>query len=676
MNEESLARLAHAAGVSPRWNDVFGRTHEVAPQTLRLVLAALDLPANTKAETEDSYRLLMQPAPSLPSLVTGQVGEAVHVPARPGRYRLVLEDGRKFEGVSETALRGATIPAILEHGYHHLEHDGQETTLAIAPPRCFTIPEALGNARGWGLAVQLYSLRRDGDAGIGSLSALADFAREAARRGASALAISPMHAQFSADPDRFSPYAPSSRTALNVLHSTIGATFQNDRTLNAEAEHLERLSLIDWPAASRFRLDRLREIIDLSLRDPDFQRGFAEFKTRRGDMLASHAIFETLHAHFFRRDHTRWHWRTWPGAYQNPASPEVAAFADAHAREVEFHAAMQFLADCGLRDAQRAARGAGMAIGLVSDLAVGADSGGSQCWGRQQETLLGLTVGAPPDLLQRQGQNWGLTAFSPRGLVRSGFSAYREMLETALAHAGGMRVDHAMGLNRLWVIPEGADGADGAYLSFPERDLLRLVALESVRRRAIVIAEDLGTVPEGFSDRLREAGIGGMRILWFERDEAQGFKPPSHWSSRAAAMTSTHDLPTVAGWWSERDIDWREKLGSGTDTALEREERARDRALLWATMRESGAATGDPPDPLDGAAAADAACAHVARSACELAMIPLEDALALVEQPNLPGTLDEHPNWRRRLPASSEILLADDAVARRLQQLDIHRQQQ
>ena len=201
-----------------------------------------------------------------------------------------------------------------------------------------------------------------------------------------------------------------------------------------------------------------------------------------------------------------------------------------------------------------------MGIGLISDLAVGTDSGGSQCWSRQQETLLGLTVGAPPDLLQRKGQNWGLTAFSPHGLIQNGFLTYREMLETALAHAGGMRIDHAMGLNRLWVIPDGADGSEGSYLSFPEQDLLRLVALESYRHKAVVLAEDLGTVPEGFTERLRDAGIDGMRVLWFERDKNQQFTPPAHWTSRAAAMTSTHDLPTVAGWWKGRDIEWREEL--------------------------------------------------------------------------------------------------------------------
>jgi 4-alpha-glucanotransferase len=377
-------------------------------------------------------------------------------------------------------------------------------------------------------------------------------------------------------------------------------------------------------------------------------------------------LFEALHGHFFAADPGAWHWRSWPAAFRDRASPQIAAFAREHAGEIDFHAWLQFRADSGLATAQAACRGAGMGIGLISDLAVGTDSGGSQCWSRQQETLLGLSVGAPPDLLQRQGQNWGLTAFSPPGMVAAGFSTYRDMLHTALAHAGGMRIDHAMGLNRLWVIPDGASGAEGAYLSFPERDLLRLIALESQRHRAIVLAEDLGTVPDGFQDRLREAGLCGMRVLWFERDLQGDFIPPAHWTHRAAAMTSTHDLPTVAGWWAGRDIDWNLRLGNVADEHAARAERAGERTRIWAALCRSGAADGPPPAPGEGARAADAACAHVGGSACELVVLPIEDALALVEQPNLPGTLHEHPNWQRRLPET----LFDGHATRRLALLD------
>ncbi len=657
MTDASLQRLARAAGIAASWKDVFGATHHIMPPTLRAVLAALDLPADTDAAIEESLRRASTPPVLLPPLVTAQQGWQVELPVAPGRYSLTLDDGRSFDGFAEPRPGGASIPAILEPGYHRLVMGDAAATVAVAPARGFTAPEAMRTARGWGLAVQLYALRRPGDGGIGDFAALAELAPQAARHGAQAIGISPVHAQFSADPDRFSPYAPSTRTALNVLHAALDASHA-DPLMRA----LEQNDLVDWPRATRLRLQLFRAQFDAARADQGEMAALAGFRTVQGAQLHDHAVFEALHAHFFGADPALWHWRDWPTAFRNPAGQAVAAFAGDHADEVDFHAWLQFRADRGLAAAQAACRAAGMGIGLVSDLAVGTDSGGSQCWSRQDETLLGLTVGAPPDLLQRDGQNWGLTAFSPPGLVRRGFSAYRDMLHTALAHAGGMRIDHAMGLNRLWVIPDGASGAEGAYLSFPERDLMRLIALESHRHRAVILAEDLGTVPDGFQDRLSEAGISGMRVLWFEQDQAGAYVPPDRWTPRAVAMTSTHDLATVAGWWTGRDIDWGETLDRVADPAVTRAERDLERGRLWQAFRDSGAADGDPPGEGEGGIVADAACRHVGGSACELVMLPMEDALALVEQPNLPGTLHEHPNWQRRLPAT----LFDEDVTRRL----------
>ena len=247
-----------------------------------------------------------------------------------------------------------------------------------------------------------------------------------------------------------------------------------------------------------------------------------------------------------------------------------------------------------------------MRIGLIADLAVGISSAGSQAWTNQNDILIDLEIGAPPDVYNAKGQNWGLTTFSPRALSAGGFAPFIATLQACLRHAGGLRIDHAMGLLRLWVMPRGADPNEGAYLAYPVDDLLRLTALESHRHRAIIIGEDLGTVPAGFRDRIGQAGIYGMRVLWFER-ERNRFTPPQGWFAAAVAMTSTHDLPTVAGWWRGKDIEVRRQCGLVEDAEKERAARTRDREMLWRACRRAKAAEGDLPAPTETARVANAA---------------------------------------------------------------------
>jgi 4-alpha-glucanotransferase len=651
----SLHALAIAAGIVPRWVDVHNRWHDVADHTLRLILAAMRLPAGSDTEMAESQALLAEQARRLPPMVTATVGQPSHI-ALAGRFTVTFEDGTAYDGDA----RDGILPPIDIPGYHRLDIAGQHTTLAVAPRRGFTVQDAAPGHRPFALAVQLYALRRPGDGGLGDFGALQDLIPAAARLGAAGIAISPVHAQFSADPDRFSPYSPSSRIQLNVLHAPV--------PLPPEAEALEQHALVDWPAAARYRLAALRAAYQAAT--PHVLASLAAYRAEQGDALQNHAVFEALHAREFAAG--RWHWRGWDPTLQDPASPAVLAFAAEHADEVGLHAFMQFMADTSLAETQRVARDNGMSIGLIADLAVGADSGGSHCWSRQAEILPGMSVGAPPDLLSTQGQNWGLAAFSPTGLRQNGYRAFLEMLRNAMRHAGGVRIDHALGLARLWVVPDGLPSADGAYIAFPTTDLLRLIALESARARAIVLGEDLGTIPEGFQDRLAEAGTLGMRVLWFEKLHGL-FLDPRAWTKPATAMTSTHDLATVAGWWTGRDLEWRSRLGlaGGPDRdAAEQAERTTDRAALWAAFNYSGAATDPMPATNDPEPVVDAAARHMATAACDLVILPIEDALGLHEQPNLPGTMAEHPNWRRRLDGPAANLLDDPRVAQRLHSLN------
>ena len=651
---EPLHDLARAAGVAPAWQDYRLQWHDVSPETLRNVLGHLGLPAASDAQITESRAILADRSHHLAPLITAEQGKPVPMGSR-GTWKLTLETGEQHDGHTDTEL----LPPVDTPGYHRLEFAGQQTILAVAPRRGFTVGDAVPGTRPWALAVQLYALRRDNDGGIGDFRALQDLVGPAARHGAAAIAISPVHAQFSADIHRFSPYSPSSRIQINVLHAGI------DLPDTAESRRLSNEPLVDWSAAARLRLDALKAAFDHAT--PALLQQFAEYRTAEGDALESHARFEALHAHQFAEG--RWHWRDWPIELQSPESLAVQRFAVAHRQEVDLHAFMQFTADQSLQAVQAAALAAGMPIGLIADLAVGADSGGSQCWARQAEILAGMSVGAPPDLLSVSGQTWGLAAFSPTGLKQNGYRAFIEMLRHAMRHAGGVRIDHALGLARLWVVPDGASAREGAYLTYPLEDLLRLIALESHRNRAIVLGEDLGTIPGGFQERLAEAGALGMRVLWFER-YGPLFTDPRSWTRAAAAMTSTHDLATVAGWWAGRDLHWRGSLGisgGAANHAREEQERIEDRKTLWSAMEYSGAVVGPAPEPDDADTIADAAARHVARSSCDLVILPIEDALALLEQPNLPGTMNEqHPNWRRRLDGPAATLLDSPRVTARL----------
>ncbi|SHJ81031.1 4-alpha-glucanotransferase [Roseomonas rosea] len=670
MSEQELRELAQAAGIAVEWRDVNNRDHSVGPEAMRAILAALELPAGSEAEIRESRETLRAEARALPPLCTALQHRPVllGLPGEP-EFRLRLESGARREGRARQQDGLCTLPPVDEAGYHRLEIGGQETILAVCPQRCHGIEPG---TRPWGLAAQLYSPHRRGDGGIGDFTGLAQLAVSAARRGADAIAISPVHAQFSADPERFSPYAPSSRLFLNVLHADPAA--MGEETLRAalaetglagEFARLEALELVEWPAAARLRLRLFRSIFDRFSGDPAFDR----FREEGGEALESHARFEALHGHLYGRDPSLWHWKDWPAEYRRPDAPGVARFAREHEREVSFHAFLQWIADRGLGEAQAAFRGAGARIGLIADLAVGTDAGGSHGWSRQGQILSGVGVGAPPDIFSPLGQSWGIAAFSPRGLRDGGYTAFLEMLRAAMRHGGGVRIDHAMGLARLWLVPNGQDADQGAYLHFPVMDMLRLVALESRRNGAIVVGEDLGTLPEGFREKLDETGLMGLRVLYFEQGRDHRFTPPSQWSPGAVAVTTTHDLPTVAGWWKGRDIEWRARLGllgEGNDGSEQRQERQLDRTRLWQAMRENGVAEGDMPGEEEGAKVATAAARHVASAACALALLPMEDALALEEAPNLPGTTEGHPNWRRRLPGEAATMLDQPETAARL----------
>lgn len=684
MTDEALRALAIDAGLQPRWIDNDGAERDVSVETLRAALQALDLPATTAADLEASHARLgqEQSAVGLPPLIVAGVGTPIALGPSGARahVRVEYECGGAVE--FETNDQG-DLPPIDRIGYHRLLLDGCERAVAVAPGAAHTLADAAAGRRMWGVSAQIYGLRSSGGDEIGHFGAVAELAEGAARHGADLVALSPAHALFLADLNHYTPYSPSNRLFYNALYADPAQVLGARRVAAVDghsAVGASQARLIDWPSASRARVAALRALYDDFCKTDlaaasTLAADFVAFRAEGGEALERHAVFEALHAREFGRDFTKWNWRDWAPELRDPASRAVACFARDQAREVGFHIFAQWLVDRSMARAQGRARAAGMSVGLVSDVAVGMNAGGSYAWSRPGDILLGLSIGAPPDVLAPRGQNWGLTTFSPRALRATGYAPFLQTLRAALRNAGGVRIDHVMGLVRLWLTPDGAEATDGVYLSYPTDDLLALVRLESRRHCSIVIGEDLGTVPYGLRERLAAEGIAGMRVLQFERGHDR-FNPPDWYAPSAVAMTATHDTATFAGWWRGCDIDARaelDQLAPGRTRETSAAERASERGMIWRAFEEAGVAAAPRPSPDEPEAALDAALEFVAATPAALAIVPLEDALALEDQPNLPGTTTEHPNWRRTYPGLAGGVLDNPDVSARLRAFDARR---
>jgi 4-alpha-glucanotransferase len=370
--------------------------------------------------------------------------------------------------------------------------------------------------------------------------------------------------------------------------------------------------------------------------------------------LRDHCNFETLHhAQIPAGD-----WRQWPSDLRDPRSPAVAAFADAHSLELLFHAFLQWLTDRSVGIAQVRARTGGMRIGLIGELAIGVDPAGSHAWSRQDDVLMAVTIGAPPDQNNPQGSRWGLTSFSPRALELNGFAPFIATLRAAMRRVGGVRLDHAAGLARLWLVPDGVEPSDGAWLSYPTVDLLRLMALESTRHNTVVIADDLGSAPPGFADLLEQVGVHETNVLWSQRARGGGFPPPRDWSRSAVAMTSSFDTPTVAGGWRGAESTTRGEHGVNQTDEAGREAQRSD---LWQALVSEAVADGPAPPPDQPDAVVDAALRFVARTEAPLCLIPVDDFLARDDEQAGGACSTE----RRRLPLAADAFFRDESVKRR-----------
>jgi 4-alpha-glucanotransferase len=641
-------QLAAAAGVQREWRDVEGRDRVVADDALIAILEALGYQAGSDRRIAASLRRIAAGKANLPPLLVTEVGLPTPVPLGDQQAELTDTNGQS----RPIAIVGGALAAIDQPGYYDLACGGIVRKLAVAPSRC-----PLPARRMWGTSLQIPALIGTRARPFGDFGELAETVTALGQVGCDAVAINPVHALFPGIGTDFSPYSPSSRTFLNIAMGD-PALLGLPALAGGQAGQM-----IDWPAAMPQRLAALQaSFAELSEGQREAVRTAS---AAEGHGLYRHALHDALFCHF--RALGKADWRSWPAAYRRPDSAAVQRFAATNSSTIDFHLYAQWLAREGLATAQRRARDAGMAIGLIADLAVGVHPGGSDCWAMPDAMLAGLTIGAPPDPLGPLGQNWSITGFSPQGLRDTGYAGWIAMIRSALRSAGGLRIDHAFGLSRLWVIPDGGECSQGAYLTYPFLDLVRLATLEAHLASALIIAEDLGTAPSGFTSAVSARDMLGMRVLWFERAADHGFIGAHDYPANCVALTGTHDTPTVAGWWRGRDLDWAARLGRLPDDVDRQQAEAIrdwDRGLLWSTIGTHQRPAPDDPDQV-----VLAALDHVAKSPALLAIAPVEDLLGEAEQQNLPGTTSEHPNWRRRLPAPTSDLLKEPQVTLRLEKL-------
>ncbi|HVH75070.1 MAG TPA: 4-alpha-glucanotransferase [Stellaceae bacterium] len=702
----ALARLAGRLGIAPRFTDALGVTREVSEAMLAALATGFGLPAEdpSRALREIEAEQNARPFGLWPlEIVAAEAGAPVLSllpPPGAGRIEWVchFEDGGErtgafdFDAPGEGRRVALPLPAPLPLGYHRLDlAAGPVTaglTLAAAPPACH-LPAALGpGAKSWGVTCQLYGLKSAGNWGIGDFTDLANLARSLGAQRAAVLGINPLHALFAAEPRHRSPYSPSSRVFLDYLYIDVTAVPGFAEGPAAALVSGERLAaarageFVDYAAVAAAKRPALEALFRAFRKRAAGKEAFRRFRRAGGKALADFALFEALDEHF--RSAGIFSWRGWPAELRAPDSPAAAEFAAQRRRRVEFFQFLQFEADRQLGAAADAGRAAGLALGLYRDLAVGADPGGAEAWADQPLLAPGIAIGAPPDALNRVGQNWGLAPYNPLALRRAGFAPLIAALRANMRHAGVLRIDHVMSLARLYWIPRGRPATEGAYVAYPFEDMLRLLALESRRQQCAVIGEDLGTVPERFRERMREAGVLSYRVLAFERRGDGGFPRPGEYPPLAAAASATHDIGTVKGFWLGRDLEWRRRLGLYPDdeaAAAEAGERGRDRRRLVEALTGEGLLAPEeaqavlPPsgEPRYSAQLIAAVLAYLARTASRLMLVQLEDILGEVEQANLPGTTDQHPNWRRRIPRPVEEILADPEFLRLLRLIERER---
>lgn len=690
----SLVELSRQLGIATSYQDWSGREVSVPETTVVAVLGALGVPAGTEQERNQALDTARRSfwARSLPPAIVGRAGAQTRFWAHvthgaPAEVWLELEDGTQRSGLGNGPVQvdnftppfeldgrwvgEATfaLPIDLPLGYHRLHlrsADYVTSTALIVTPDWLGLPSRLGSRRAWGLATQLYSVRSRQSWGVGDLVDLADLALwSATAHGADYVLVNPLHAAaptLPGTPMEPSPYLPTSRRFVNPLYLRVEAIPEfatlpkrgRVRAMREEVQrHADQLDSIDrdtaW-LAKRTALELLHQVPRTAGRE----LAYAAFRDREGRDLDNFATWCAL------ADEHGVNWHNWPKSLRHPDSPGVAGFVTEHASTVDFHRWLQWQLDDQLAAAQSQAVRAGMSLGVMHDLAVGVHPTGADAWALQDALALGVTAGAPPDEFNQLGQDWSQPPWRPDRLEELEYRPFRALIATVLRHAGGVRIDHIIGLFRLWWIPAGAPPTDGTYVRYDHEAMIGIVALEAHRAAAVVVGEDLGTVEPWVRDYLLLRGLLGTSILWFEQDEASGAPlPAERWREYCLSSVTTHDLPPTAGYLAGDHVRLRDSLGLLTRSVDEELEVATTERAAWlAELRRVGLIDEGEEDPEQ---LILALYQYLDRTPSRLLGVALTDAVGDRRTQNQPGTTDEYPNWRVPLtgPDGSPMPLED-----------------
>ena len=687
MESKRLDNAALAAGISPDYINAHGKPQSIGADTKRRLLDAMHRPAI------DSVA-----ATPIPNVMVLTYGKKMALPVSgSGEFSWILttEEGQQHHGKASGG-KNLSLPTRLPEGYHSLTltQDDQRwhCRVIIAPERCYE-PQPLQEAKKlWGACVQLYTLRSENNWGIGDFGDLKAMLPEVAKRGGAFIGLNPIHALYPANPESASPYSPSSRRWMNVVYIDVNAV--EDFRLSDEAQAWWKLPAtqqklkaardaeqVDYTAVTELKMTALRMAWKrFAKRHDEPMAAFRYFVDKEGESLYWQAAFDALHAHQVKEDKLRWGWPAWPKAYQNIESPEVHAFCQQHADEVDFYLWLQWLAYTQFAECWETSQRDAMPIGLYRDLAVGVAEGGAETWCDRELYCLKASVGAPPDILGPLGQNWGLPPMDPHIIAARAYEPFIELLRANMKNCGALRIDHVMSVLRLWWIPYGETADHGAYVQYPVDALLSILALESKRHRCMVIGEDLGTVPVEIVGKLRKSGVYSYKVLYFENDSEKTFRAPKAYPEQSMAVATTHDLPTLRGYWESGDLTLGNALGLYPDADVLRglyQDRELAKQGLLDALHKYGALpkrAGHKASLMSMTSTLSRGMQrYIADSNSALLGLQPEDWLQMSAPVNIPGTSTEYPNWRRKLTTTLEAMFADESVNKLIKDLDKRR---